>query len=120
METTLFNVQGQPVAYLSDDGEKIFYLWSGHTVAYVEGETLYGWNGKHLGWFADGVIRDLNGYRVGSVQEKCPSAPHDEPPKHVKLARYAKAEKHAASVRPTFSTEYSDENLEDFLKQGVT
>ncbi len=40
METTLFGGRGHPVAYIADDGENSVYLWSGHAVAYVIGESL--------------------------------------------------------------------------------
>ena len=119
MDTTLFDGEGRPAAYLIDDGEKIIYLWDGRAAAYLAGEDIYGWNGKHLGWFREGVLYNPDGYRVGSTREKCPSPTHDDPVKYRKLPLYAKAEKLASPAQPALNDAYSEENLEEFLKQGV-
>jgi 4-fold beta-flower domain-containing protein len=56
-ETTLFSSQGKPTAYIADDST--IYLWSGKPVAYLypdsvnDGLNIYGFNGKHLGWFCE-------------------------------------------------------------------
>jgi len=119
METTLFNQHGHPVAYVAADGDNSIYLWSGHAVDYIYQMKVYGWNGQHLGWFLDGVIYNLNGYRIGSVREKCPSATYAEPAKYAKYAKYTKQARYAAYARPTLTTSYSDETLENFLKRGA-
>ena len=119
MEITLFDKHGKPVAYIADDGENSIYLWSGHAVAYIDGENVYGWNGKHLGWFVDGIIYNIRGRRVGSIREKCPFATYAEPAKNAKYAKYAKYARYAAYAIPALSTGYSDEDFEEFLKQGA-
>ncbi len=58
METTLYNKTGKPVAYFAEDGETI-YLWDGRAVAYLLGDMVFGWNGRQLGWFANGTIFDI-------------------------------------------------------------
>jgi len=37
METTLFNKNGKPMAYIADDGETI-YLWDGRAAGYLFGD----------------------------------------------------------------------------------
>lgn len=118
METTLYDRSGKPAAYIADDSEHSIYLWAGHAVAYVDGDNIYGWNGKHLGWFVGGVLYNLQGFRIGSVQEKCPYATFAEPAKYAKFAKHAKYAKDATSAPPALSASYSDDNLETFLKQG--
>ena len=119
MEVALYDGKGQPVAYIADDGEHSIYLWDGHAVAYVDGKSVHGWNGKHLGWFVDGVLYNPHGGRVGSIGEKCPYAVHAQPAKYAKYARHAKYARYAAYARPALSSGYSSEPLDAFLKDGA-
>ncbi|WP_460090641.1 4-fold beta flower protein [Pseudomonas sp. S2_E02] len=119
MEVTLYDSAGHPVAYIADDGDKSIYLWKGHAVAYISEEKIYGWNGKHLGWFVNGVLFDLRGHRVGSIGENCPRALYAQPAKFAKLAKYAKYARFAAFAKSALSTGYSNEPLEVFLKGGA-
>lgn len=117
MEVTLYNKNGEPVAYIADDGETI-YLWDGRAVAYLYEDKVYGWNGKHLGWFVDGVIYDLQGRRVGFIRSKCPVATYAEPAKNAKYAKYAKYTRYAPYARPALTLGYSEMDLKDFLEEG--
>ena len=56
---TLYGSLGHALAY-SDDGIHIF-LFSGEPVAYVSNGSLYSDAGKHLGWLANGWVRDHSG-----------------------------------------------------------
>jgi hypothetical protein len=118
VETTLFDCMGRPVCYLADDGENSVYLWSGHAVACIEDETVWGWNGRHLGFYSNGVMYDVYGRRVGSVSGSCPYIPQEEPPKPGKFAKYSKWEKGSSYMCPSFSGKYSDVPFEEFLAQG--
>src|SRR6266704_371891 len=73
----LFDGRRQAVAYIASDADLTIYLWSGKPVAYLEGEDIYGFNGKHLGWFLHGVVYDPDGHIVAAVPEafKSPVAP---------------------------------------------
>ena len=120
VETTLFDQAGHAVCYVCDDNENTIYLWSGHAVACVDDEAVYGWNGRHLGFFVDGVMYDTYGQRVGTTAGKCLSASCFETAKNGKFAKGAKYEKGAERTRPSFSWKYSSQALEDFLLQGAT
>ena len=80
-ELTLLNQRGATVAYVdwSDDGT--IYLWSGIPTAYVNGTSIYGFNGRHLGWFADGIVRGGGGKRVGYTEETI--AVYGQTPRHL-------------------------------------
>ena len=56
MEITLYDGKGRPQAYIDLLDQNSIYLWSGHAVAYVDNEALYGWNGRHIGWYLDDVV----------------------------------------------------------------
>lgn len=120
MEISLYNTDGEAVAYIADDGEASIYTWEGEAVAYiVDGGIIYGWCGQHIGWFADGILYDLNGYRVGFVRERCPVAVYAEYAKYAKFAKYAKYARYAAYARPAFSYGNSEKSLIDFLRQDA-
>lgn len=56
---TFYDKHGQPIAYAGDDGS--IYLFSGEPVAYLDGDSVWSYSGKHLGWFNNGLIRDNSG-----------------------------------------------------------
>jgi len=73
-EISLFSGSGDAVAYIALSDELTIYLWSGKPVAYLSedssgGYHVYGFNGKHLGWFVSGVVRDHRGDAACAVKE---------------------------------------------------
>ena len=86
-ETSLFDFKGRAVAYIAED--QTIYLWEGKPVAYLDGQAkdgldIYGFNGKHLGWFKDGILYDNDGYAVGGIKETFRSPTQLEPIKGLK------------------------------------
>ena len=69
----LYELSGLPIAY-SDDGVHIF-LYSGQAVAYFEGDCLYAYSGRHLGWRHRGWIIDHDGDCV-LFSEQAEQGPH--------------------------------------------
>lgn len=59
MEITFYDRKGEPVAYTSNGTD--VYLFSGKPVAYLDGTSVYSFDGTHLGWFLSGWIRDHDG-----------------------------------------------------------
>jgi len=121
-EISLFNSKGKPVAYIAE--ELTIYLWSGKPVAYLDEDSsggfhIYGFNGKHLGWFVKGIIRDHNGDRVGGVKEVFVSRTQFEPFKSFKQFQPFKSFKEFAPFRPFFKNTWSDTSLTLFLLQGA-
>ncbi|MFA5689089.1 MAG: 4-fold beta flower protein [Kiritimatiellales bacterium] len=71
-EISLFDSKGTATAYIAE--ELTIYFWSGKPVAYLckdsaGGFHVYGFNGKHLGWFVKGIIRDHQGKAVGATKD---------------------------------------------------
>jgi len=74
-ELALFSGNGEAAAYVALDDELTIYLWGGKPVAYLEeagdgGYHVYGFNGKHLAWFARGVVWDHRGDAACATKEK--------------------------------------------------
>ena len=120
MDDVLFDGKGQPVAYIEVDGERIVYLWSGHAVAYFFGDRIFGWNGNHIGWYAEGVLYDTHGQRVGSIGDKCPRALQATRVKSAKHARSAKFARKPEYERPAYRNHYSEQDFGEFLMEGAT
>lgn len=55
-----YDSNGAAVAYLDADGETI-YAWGGKPLGYLSGDNIYAFGGEHLGWFEDGWIIDHAG-----------------------------------------------------------
>ena len=119
MEETLFDIYGNPVAYIDHTSpEKTFYLWNGTPVCYLVENRVYGYNGSHLGWFENGVIYDLSGSRVGYNREALRVMPRLEPFKSFKQFKPFRSFREFAHYRPFFSIRQSEEPLSQFLSRG--
>lgn len=115
---TLFNNNGNAVAYFDDDNETIF-LWDGTPVAYLDNENIYGFNGKHLGWFEDGIIWNHNGEKGGFNKESLPVFAKFEPFKEFKKFKPFKSFKEFAPFKPFKSNTISKMDFSEFLKLGI-
>lgn len=124
-QVTLFDKNKEGVAYIDYDDEYTIYLFDGKPVAYlVSEEKVYGFNGKFLGWYFDGVLYDnKSGYAVGAKHgvekgEINTIVTHVE---RIKGVKYIKPIKHIKSTAPTPLVpkyNWADITLLDFLSQG--
>jgi hypothetical protein len=123
-EVTLYNGKGKAIAYVAVDDDMTIYTWSGNPVAYLEpdkrgggGFHIYGFNGKHLGWFVQGVARDHDGDAACAAKERLRST-ELEPFKAFKAFKPFKAFKEFPPFRPFFSNSFSDTTCSLFLAEG--
>lgn len=118
-EITLYSASGKPVAYIADDDDSTIYLWSGKPVAYLQTEEVYGFNGKHLGWFVKGLIYNHDGEIVGATRLRLKVVPKISPIKSIKEIKPIKSIKEIKPLKPIFSLSWSeDETLRSFLSIG--
>lgn len=68
----IFNRYGEPRLRLLSNGRLVSF--SGHSIGFLDGENLYTYKGKHVGWFELGIMRDHSGAVVGFGQN-----PSDNP-----------------------------------------
>jgi hypothetical protein len=122
-EITLFDKDGDAVAYIADDEDATIYLWDGTPVAYLESNGnafhIYGFNGKHLGWFEDGVVRDRGGYAVGFIKGAINKTTKYEPYKGYKKYKPYKSYTQYAPCKPYYKSQFSGTYLSLFLKAGA-
>ncbi|HRN48708.1 MAG TPA: hypothetical protein PKW69_11800 [Niabella sp.] len=119
-EISLFNSKGAPVAYVdTDDDDLTIYLWSGKPVAYISSGNIYGFNGKHLGWWVKGIIRDHEGDAVGATKSAYGGYTEYEPYKGYKEYKPYKSYKEYAPYKPYWSNYWSSSSFKMFLLQGI-
>ena len=119
MEKTLFNKDGLPTAYITDDCNQDIYLWNGQSVAYVfEFEHIYGINGHHLGWLVQDIVYNDVGERVGFTVSTCPVNVAKEPNKSKMLPRAEIRPRWKAPAFPHLTFKIAKQDLSDFLKHG--
>jgi hypothetical protein len=122
-EVSLFNSKGKAAAYIVVDDDMTIYLWSGKPVAYLEpdkragGFDVYGFNGKHLGWFVQGAIWNHDGDPACALKERLKSTDY-EPYKSYKEYKPYKAYKEYAPYRPSFSKSFGEVPCSLFLSEG--
>lgn len=117
-EVSFYDVNGVAAAFIDSENMTV-YLWDGEPVAYVKGESLYGFNGKHLGWFTESMIWNNQGRPLGYMADAANRAvqPITEPKgaKHA-LPKRAKRQQPTASI--TLKADWSSQLLTPFLRQG--
>lgn len=123
-EISLFDKNGNPVAYIDVNDEWTIYLWQGNPVAYIiqEEQTLhiYGFNGKHLGWYDNGILRDHKGDAVGFKKGAVSSVYENfEGFKGYKEYKPYKLYREIALYRVYYSRNFSSVSLSSFLFQGI-
>jgi hypothetical protein len=121
-EISLFDGKGRAAAYIVTDQDLTIYLWTGEPVAYLTRDSgrdfhVYGFNGRHLGWFVDGVVRDEEG-SVACALRAAMSNPQLEPLKNLKSLKPLKNLKELAPLRPLFSQQWGELPCKYFMAQG--
>lgn len=119
MEISLFNKDGDAVAYISDDYQNTIYLWEGHPVAYLyDDQQIFGINGHHLGWMIDEIIFTNKGERIGFTYKTSPVPTAKETIKPKKYPRGEDQPRWKAFPLPKLTFGFSDNDFSEFLKEG--
>jgi hypothetical protein len=118
-ESELFDSRGTAIAYFDDDGDQTIYLWSGKPVAYMDEDSLFGFNGKHLGWLHVGAVYDHDGNLVAATPGRLREPVESTPVKGVKELKPFKAFKEFKPFKPFFGGTWSDIPARSFFLQGV-
>jgi hypothetical protein len=115
--TEFFDSKGAAIAYFDDDDT--LYLWSGEPVAYMDEDSLFGFNGNHLGWRKDGVIYDHDGYVVAAISSRFKTPVAVAPLKALKELKPLKSLKELKPLKPIFVSSWSDNPARSFFLQGL-
>lgn len=115
-----YDCHGTPVAY-TEDGIHVF-LFTGEPAAYFEQDAVYGYNGKQLGWFNNGWIRDLQGLCVFFSENASGSGPVKPikricPIKSIKQIKPIKSIREIRRIRPINQLAWSPLSGKQFFAQ---
>lgn len=119
METTIYDTHNRPRIYFADDGDKSIFTWDGHAVACLAGEHVFGWRGRHIGWFVAGILYDIKGFRVGFTSATCPADTYAEPVKYTKFTKLDRFKQQAPYRRPALSLTNSNQDIDSFIRQDA-
>jgi hypothetical protein len=120
-ELSLFNSKGEPVAYIAPSEEMTIYLWDGKPVAYLDDEAnVYGFNGKHLGWFVNGAIFNHQGVAECATKVRFAGYTEYEPYKSYKEYRPYRSYKEYAPYQPYLTNSFSQIPCSLFLAAGAS
>jgi len=114
-DVALYDSRRQAVAYLDPNDNRTVYLWSGEPVAYLVDESIYGFNGKHLGWYENGVIVDHDGNVVVSPAIAFRKPVQPAPARGLKGVAPSKETKERTPVKPALASSWSDLSVRDFF-----
>ena len=121
-EVTIFDSNGDAKAYITEDDLTI-YLFSGKPVAYLYPSrgafNIYGFNGKHLGWFEEGIIRNHKGNAVGFIEGAVNIYTNYEPYKSHKEYKPYKSYREYVPNKPYYTNKFSSVPLNLFLSSGI-
>jgi hypothetical protein len=122
-EVSLFDASGEAVAYIDTDNELTIYLWSGKPVAYLQDGSgssigVWGFNGKHLGWFERGAIWGDDGNATCATKEAMTSLPHLESLKSLKELKPLKSLKELSPLKPMLSGRFGRIPCAIYLELG--
>ena len=69
-EVDFLDNSGEWAVYVDTDEELTIYSWGGKPLAYLDDNfDIYGFNGRYLGWFENGIMYDTDGYPFACVEE---------------------------------------------------
>lgn len=110
VELSLYSSNSEPQAYINIEQGNVIYLWDGRPAGYmvIEGSKaalVYGFNGKHLGWFVDGALYGADGRAFCALSSKV-TTPASEPPRGLKHIVPLKSPPEPAPPEPSFQDQW--------------
>ena len=114
---TFYDKNGDPFCYTEDDCH--IYDFDGNPIAYIESESVWNYDGKHLGFMHNGWIIDHSGDYLLFTEQSTggPLKPFRSlsPLKGLKSLKPLKGLKEFAPMRPLTSLSWSDLTADEFF-----
>ena len=121
-ELTLYDRQGEAIAYVDFHEDATIFLWDGTPVAFLEegGQErgVFGFNATFLGWYEDGVVYDKEGYMVGASENELAVMPKLEPIKGLPQLVPIQPITPLPPLQPLLKMSWSSLSLLEFLSDG--
>lgn len=123
-QVALYDKNKEAIAYIDYNDEATIFTFEGEPVAYIESEEqVYGFNGRLLGWYSDGVLYDNTYCAVGAKHGIARGAINTvatfpEKRKDPKKQKPLKPVKGNGFVHPVLKDSWSDSTLVQFFSAG--
>ena len=115
----LFDVRGRATVYLEPSDALTFYLWSGEPVAYLDDDSVYGFNGTHLGWYHNGAVYDHDGDVIAAPASMFQGSVTSGSARGLRGLRPLKGLKELKPLKPLFGMSWSRMPAAVFFLQGI-
>ena len=113
--TVFYNKRGMPTVY-SEDGKHI-YNYEGKPLCYIHQNSVFNFQGNHLGFFLKGWITDKKGKKIWfteNAENKLPTKDIGRIPEPKQSLPNKKSRK-SVSKTPQLKEEFSDLSIDEFL-----
>ena len=121
-QISLYDSEGEAVAYIDFDEDATIFMWKGTPVAFIEKDgqdiCVFGFNGSFLGWYEDGIIYDKNGYAVGARKGAVNMVYKIERIKGIQQITPIKPITPITPIQPIWRNSWSNTSLTEFLYFG--
>jgi hypothetical protein len=121
-EVSLYDSEGEAVAYIDFGEEATIFMWKGTPVAFLEKDgqdvCVFGFNGSFLGWYEDGIIYDKNGYAVGARDGAVNMITKIEGIKGIQSITPIRPITPITPIQPIWKSSWSNTSLSEFLYFG--
>ncbi|WP_314988537.1 4-fold beta flower protein [uncultured Campylobacter sp.] len=118
-EVDFLDNSGEWAVYVDTDEELTIYSWGGKPLAYLDDNfDIYGFNGRYLGWFENGIMYDTDGYPFACVEEAYSGFAPFKPFKAFKEFQPFKSFKKIAKMRPYTKSNFGNISAELYLNLG--
>lgn len=118
-DLNLFDSRGRAAVFLEPSDDLTFYLWSGEPVAYLDDDSVYGFNGKHLGWYRNGAVYDQDGDIVVAPASMFRGAVEAAPPRGIRGLKPLKGIKELRPLKPLFGLSWARMPAAVFFLRGI-
>jgi hypothetical protein len=121
-EVSLFDSNGEAVAYIDFGEDATIFTWAGTPVAFLEKDSqdicVFGFNGDFLGWYEGGVIYDKKGYVVGARESSINTFTKLEKIKGLQELTPLRPLTPLTPLQPLWKNTWSNTSLTEFLYFG--
>lgn len=118
-EFSFYDSRGRAAVYIELSDGLTFYLWPGEPVGYLDTDSIFGFNGKHLGWYHDGLVYDHEGGIVVAPAGALREPPAPAPLRSLKELKPLKGLKELKPFKPLFGRTWSEIPARVFFLMGL-
>ena len=121
-EVSLYDNDGEAIAYIDYSEDATVYMWDGTPVAFLEKDDsdfcVFGFNGSFMGWYKDGIIYDKKGNTVGVKKGATNMITKIEKIKGIQRISPIRPITPIIPIQPIFKRSWSSTSLSEFLYFG--